>query len=332
MPHIVHCNRGNHKFFLTKVPWATQLLVIKASFSCCEKRGRASYWLDCSKWLQVWYLCRKGAQPDLTQFCKGPECMCQNSSNWRRLNNSITAIASMTSIYTAFLQLTKQFLHHNEWSLNRSKNRTCRCTVHHLPQNRTLCIVHLGNLISCPCKPISATSIQSEESSWIRVKGRKTHSNEIWHVSKIQAEICTNWYDLIIGMSAIWEHKENGNQLTTETCRKRKKPVIGNNALSQIFRPGLGTISRCPPNFKFQWWKWKALSNYKLTILTETTQLPPPPPSQFSAGMCSTLRLMSVLCNFSTLFTSLMNNAVLHIHLGSSPSQISCRTNLFFMK
>ncbi len=160
--------------------------------------------------------------------------------------------------------------------LQTDQNRTCRCTVHHLPQNCTLCIVQLGNLISGPCKPISATSIQSDESSWIRVKGRKAHTNEIWHVSRIQAEICTNWYDLIIGMSAIWEHKENGNQLTTETCRKRKKPVIGNNALSQIFRPGLGTISRCPPNFKFQWWKLKGsfqlqTNNSKWNNTTTTT-------------------------------------------------------------
>jgi hypothetical protein len=120
--HILYIVMEETTQFPSQKCHGPQLLVIKASFSCCEKRGWSSYWLDCSKWLQVWYLCRKGAQqPDPTQFCKGPECMCQNSSNWRRLNKSIMAIASMTSIYTAFLQLTKQFLHHNEWSLNRAK-------------------------------------------------------------------------------------------------------------------------------------------------------------------------------------------------------------------
>ncbi len=112
--HILYFVMEGNTQFPSQKCHGPQLLVIKASFSCCEKRGRASYWLDCSKWLQVWYLCRKGVQPELTQFFKGPGCMCQKSSNWRRLNKSISAIASMTSIYTGLLT-TNQTISAPQW-------------------------------------------------------------------------------------------------------------------------------------------------------------------------------------------------------------------------
>ncbi len=120
MPHIVHCNGGNHTISLTKVSWPTP----------CDK----------SQFLLLW---EEGPGKLLTRLFKvvaslvifvGKVCS-QTLLSFVRVLNACARIVAIeegwtnqsrpsqviTSIYTAFLQLTKQFLHHNEWSLNRSK-------------------------------------------------------------------------------------------------------------------------------------------------------------------------------------------------------------------